>query len=137
MPILTSLNWMMGTLLMLLALFWPWFENMQDDAQYVLVQTTVENVVKAQQNHRSIREEHVTFGSKSREMQQGFEQLGLAMPEDQRFLYETYRAPDGALVVRGRASPGHIMNDGFPPRSYSVRILPDGTVEKGRWSIEG
>lgn len=137
MPIMTSLNWMMGTLLMLLALLWPWFDDMQDDAEYLLVQTTVESVIKAEQNHRSIREEHVTFGTNSREMQQGFEKLGLSLPEDQRFIYEAYRDPDGALVVRGRASPGHIMNDGFPPRSFAVRIMPDGNVGKGQWALEG
>ncbi len=137
MKLLTSLNWVAGVMLLVAALFWPWLEGSFSNSEFEQVEMTVSALTKAEQNHRSIHEENVFFGNSSRDMKNGFQKLGVAIPANMNFLYEVFRDVDGSVVVRGHASPGHIMNDAFPPRAYSIRILQDGLVEPGNWSSEG
>ncbi|MCB1733646.1 MAG: hypothetical protein H6981_01510 [Gammaproteobacteria bacterium] len=133
MKVITSLNWVVGSLLLLLAVSWPLIDKVLTNSEHAVIETTVQNLVTAQQTHHSIREDYVVFAANERDMQTGFGKLDVAVPASVNFIYESYRAEDGAVVVLGRASPAAIVRERMPPLAYSVRIGPDGHAEEGEW----
>lgn len=133
MKVITSLSWVVGSLLLLVAVSWPLIDKVMANSEHAVVETTVQNLVTAQQTHHSIREDYVIFSANDREMQAGFGKLDMAVPVGGNYIYESYRAEDGAVVVLGRASPAAIVRERMPPLAYSVRIGPDGHAEDGEW----
>ena len=82
---------------------------------------------------RVIRPRHLDQQYRRGEMQAGFGKLDMAVPVGGNYIYESYRAEDGAVVVLGLASPAAIVRERMPPLAYSVRIGPDGHAEDGEW----
>ncbi|MCP5142025.1 MAG: hypothetical protein H6980_06720 [Gammaproteobacteria bacterium] len=133
MKALISINWVVGSLLALLAVAWPLIGKVLASGEHAVVETTVQQIVTAQQTHHSIREDYVLFGATDRDMREGFAKLDMNVPAGSSFIYETYRAEDGSVVVQGLASPAAIVRDRMPPLAYSVRIRADGHAEGGAW----
>lgn len=133
MKALTSINWVVGSLLLLTAVAWPLIGKVLASGEHTVVETTVQNIVTAEQTHHSIREDYILFGATDRDMRAGLSKLDMAVPDSNGFIYETYRAEDGSVVVQGRSSPAAIVRDRMPPLVYSVHIRSDGHAEDGQW----
>lgn len=133
MKLLTSLNWVAGSVLLLLAVLWPLIGKLLVRSEHAVVETTVQKLVSAEQNHHSIREDFVLFDASDRDMREGFGKLDMTLPEGNNYIYEAYRAEDGKVVVLGRASPAAIVLNGMPPLAYSVSIDAAGRAEEGVW----
>lgn len=134
--LVTSLNWVIGTLLVLSALLYPMIDakvGVGGDKQAVELQ--VATLVSAQQTHyRPIHSKFALFDRHN--MHKGLKELNMDGGDleqvGHKFLYETVDDGAGGAVVRAIAKSDLVRKGEISPLIYEYSLPKEGGGE-GRW----
>jgi hypothetical protein len=129
--LLTPINWVVGALLIVGALFYPLIEaKVGSGALRSGAELQVSRIVNAERNqYFPLHEQYVYFNREK--MAKGFDKLGLPYPVSSSFLYEVVRT-EGGLMVRGLASESAVKSGLLPPLIYEYVVREEGG-NQGRW----
>lgn len=127
---LIAFNWIAGTLLLVMALFYPEFnERFMIASRRMLAEQMVTSIAQFERRHYATQERYVTFASN--EMPEAMRDvLNLKGAAQDDFVYDAFLAEDGQLVVRAQTSPVKIRSGSLPPLTYSLRL---SQLDHGTW----
>lgn len=128
---MTSLNWALGTLAIILAVLYPML-----DAKFLVgsmknvAEQQVDQIVKMEDTFYARSERYITF--ESSDMARGFEQLNLSVNAED-FDYSVHESVGGGLLVQAVARDKKVKSGALPPLKYIyTRSAEDKSVSK-KW----
>lgn len=130
MRILVSINWLLGTVFLFVAIFYSFIDQTIDKADFAVIESTMANIAKAQTGEYATGNRYVTF--RADEWVAGFGKLNLTVPDDKNVLYEAVDADDGVLLIVARVKPMAVSQASMKPLVYTV-TMKNGTVVSKKW----
>lgn len=131
--LLATLNWMLGSLALIAALFYPVYDkkfNIEPAQEKVVAQ--IQKITVAEQSFYAKAEEFLQFSASksSKPLNEVFRKLGLSIPKEREFVYEAFPHGSG-LLIRARTSPEFLRNKKLPLLVYQTEITVATVVNSG------
>lgn len=124
--LLTSLNWLVGTFAIGLAVVVPpALDRFKVEPARGAAAATVTAIVEAEKKYFQSKERYLPFGGTATEISGAGSQLGISIPVSE-FLFDAYSDDRHSLVVRAFTSPAALAAGSLPPMLYRYRIPYDG-----------
>ncbi len=117
-----SLNWMFGTIFLLLALIYPVFDDkFWTGSKKKLVVQVVDQIARAENQNYQLKEQYILFapGMMPPSIE---EKVGKDISKNTGFTYEVYQDTSGDLVIKARAKSSEIKSGSLPPLVYTYAV---------------
>lgn len=132
--LITSLNWLIGTLALGGALLYPFVDQaLFTGGARTGLKTLAETVVREQGRYFELRNRYVFFTAKDAEMTRAGQELGMAFASGD-FLVEAISNARNVLVVRAYTAPAALAAGRMPPLMYTIEVPQPGETGTGRWA---
>ena len=134
--LITSLNWVVGFLALILAVGYPFFNSvvMQTTAEYS-GKNLVKEVLKGQRGQYNTHEKYVYYSPDKSTIEAFSSKLGLmSVPQaTSDFDIYSFRTDDKILIVRAVLNKQKVSEGWLPPMLYEHVIEKPGTAGEGKW----
>lgn len=133
--IVTSLNWLVGTLAIGAAGLLPFVErSLSLDAARAEAEAAVLRLADAEKKVFPKFERFVFFTAQAQDSAQAAKALGIAIPSGD-FIFDANADAENALVIRAFTSPAALQRGALPPLLYRYRVRAAGTEGTGEWTV--
>lgn len=137
---ITSLNWVIGVLAIVLALALPKGLEYMRELELVGIESTVAEIAKAEILYLARHNRYREFSTNRGDNESAFEDLGIDISGFEKsekypvFLYSAESGTEGQLVLTARTNPDLVLKDAARPRVYTL-VLRDSseTLPEGEW----
>lgn len=133
--ILVSINTALGTLLVVLALVYPWLDQaLISGAKTAVVEEYVSRIMQEERAYFQANTQFILFGSGDPAK---FPNHTVTLSEAERetgFVFDAYREQDGTLVVRAMPSEQGLRSGSVQPKMYVIKYDPFSNKEEKSWS---
>lgn len=130
------LNWMLGTLGLILAVAFPLIDaNFLQGAYRTGAEQVVERIAKAQQVRLATQDRYQLFrvGEMPQDLQK---EVGISVTDSNDFVFDAFMEGE-ALVIRAQAAPDRVRSGAMSPLAYRYSKPPKGSVSKEWLPLSG
>lgn len=129
--LLIPINWVIGTLVLVVGLAWPFFNTrLNMPAIRSEAEKTIQLLANAERQLQDLKRPFVIFSDSLLPIELSNQ---ISLPSERRFEYEAFINSKGQLILRAYTKPPEVLKGYISPGVYELRMDKNGMIGNPEW----